>query len=640
MDAWNDQSEIEKKISEIEECSANGKYIYRGEPEHYKEPPYYGKVSSNLWRELEFVNAKYSNIKAVQADIVAAARAHYEAGIEEYQILADLQHYGGKTNLIDFTTDHNVALFFACYGSPGEDGRVTILQVTEEIKQLLRRPLTPENRVKAQNSIFVEPPKGYIEQKYEVVCIPKDLKLGILQHLQTSRDINPTIIYNDIHGFIRSQNADWIAYREFYNGFVFQKKAEEVRTIEEKRIVLEEAIKHYANTLELNLQLPAVYFNLGLVHHSKQEYDRAVDDFTKATGLKPDYADAYNSRGVIRQINGDDDLAIEDHSKAIQFKSDYAQAFNNRGIAYKSKGEIDRALEDYNKAIELKPDYAIAYINRGGIYYLKEEYDKAISDYTEAIKLKPGNASSYYNRGVVWVRKGEVGRAIADFSIAIIRNPDDAEAYFNRGIGHINKEDYDCAIGDFDRVLELNPNHVEAYIGQGLAHFHKGDYDRAITELDKAIEIDSEFAEAYNIRGVTYSDKGKQFRAIEDYNRAIELKPDYAEAYNNRGVAYGKNGEIDGLSRSASTVVCAIKDYNSAIGLNAEFSTVFYNRGEAWLRLEEWEKAESDLIVAKQKGINLFTAFHNEYESVADFEERNGVNLPENIADMFTLSQR
>ena len=639
MDAWSDQSEIEKKISEIKKRSANGEYIYRGEPEYYKKHPYCGKVSSNLWRELEFVKAKYSNIKKVQADIVAAARAYYKVGIEDYQILTDLQHYGGKTNLIDFTTDYDVALFFACYGSPGKDGRVTILQVTEEVKLMLSCPLTPANRVRAQKSVFVEPPKGYIEQKYEVVCIPKDLKLGILQYLQTSRDINPAVIYNDIHGFIRSQNADWMAYREFYSGFISQNNSEEVQVTGEKRKALEEAIKHYTNALELNLQLPAVYYNLGLVHYAKQEYDRAVDDFTKATGLKPNYADAFNSRGVAYQINGDDERAIEDHSRAIQLKSNYAEAYNNRGIAYKSKGNLDRAIEDYNKAIELKPDYAIAYHNRGGIYFLKEEYDRAISDYKEAIKLESDNASAYFNRGVVYVRKGEADRAIADFSKAIILNSNDAEAYFNRGIAHINKKDYDCAIGDFDRVLELNPNHVETYIGQGLAHFHKGDYDRAITELNKAIEINSEFAEAYNIRGVTYSDKGKQFRAIEDYNRAIELKPDYAEAYNNRGVAYGKKGEIDGLSRSASAVVCAIKDYNSAIGLNAEFSTVFYNRGEAWLRLEEWEKAESDLIVAKQKGINLFTAFHNEYESVADFEERNGVNLPENIADMFTLSQ-
>ena len=39
------QPRIREKISEIEEKSADGDYIYRGEPKDY------GKVSSSLWRK-------------------------------------------------------------------------------------------------------------------------------------------------------------------------------------------------------------------------------------------------------------------------------------------------------------------------------------------------------------------------------------------------------------------------------------------------------------------------------------------------------------------------------------------------------------------------------------------------------------
>ena len=31
----------------------------------------------------------------------------------DFEILTEIQHYGGKTNLIDFTTDYFIALFFA-----------------------------------------------------------------------------------------------------------------------------------------------------------------------------------------------------------------------------------------------------------------------------------------------------------------------------------------------------------------------------------------------------------------------------------------------------------------------------------------------------------------------------------------------
>ena len=47
-DSQNELNGVMKKIQEIVEKSAGGDYIYRGEPECYKEAPYYGKVSSNL----------------------------------------------------------------------------------------------------------------------------------------------------------------------------------------------------------------------------------------------------------------------------------------------------------------------------------------------------------------------------------------------------------------------------------------------------------------------------------------------------------------------------------------------------------------------------------------------------------------
>ena len=40
------QRRIREIISEIEEKSADGAYIYRGEPETHEEHPHYGKVSS------------------------------------------------------------------------------------------------------------------------------------------------------------------------------------------------------------------------------------------------------------------------------------------------------------------------------------------------------------------------------------------------------------------------------------------------------------------------------------------------------------------------------------------------------------------------------------------------------------------
>lgn len=50
--AQNDCSGVLEKMQEIVEKSADGDYIYRGEPAEHKEHPYHGKVSSSLYRSL------------------------------------------------------------------------------------------------------------------------------------------------------------------------------------------------------------------------------------------------------------------------------------------------------------------------------------------------------------------------------------------------------------------------------------------------------------------------------------------------------------------------------------------------------------------------------------------------------------
>ena len=60
----------------------------------------------------------------------------------------------------------------------------------------------------------------------------------------------------------------------------------------------------------------------------------------------------------------------------------------------------------------------------------------------------------------------------------------------------------------------------------------------------------------------------------------------------------------------------------------------YYNRGEAWLHLKEWDKARSDLTVAKNMQVDIVAAFHNTYRDISTFERRNDVKLPKDIVAM------
>ncbi len=190
--------EVLEKIREIARIAARGDYIYRGEPEHYN------KVSSGLYRQHSSIQGENVDLEAVHEEMLKDAKK-YTGQTDEFEILAFLQHFGGKTNLIDFTEDYHVALFFAC-GTPSDrDGRIVLLprQIDDGVTSV-RKPWSPRHRVIAQKSVFVQTKKGYLVPN-ECVSIPKELKKHTLDYLQQHHGIKIEAIYNDLHGFIKQQ---------------------------------------------------------------------------------------------------------------------------------------------------------------------------------------------------------------------------------------------------------------------------------------------------------------------------------------------------------------------------------------------------------------------------------------------------
>ena len=66
----------------------------------------------------------------------------------------------------------------------------------------------------------------------------------------------------------------------------------------------------------------------------------------------------YLLSGGVHHSRGEYDWAIEDYNTVIDMKPDGVEAYIHRGLTYHHKGEYDRAIGDFTKAIELKPNYA------------------------------------------------------------------------------------------------------------------------------------------------------------------------------------------------------------------------------------------------------------------------------------------
>ena len=437
-------SEVLRIIKALAQKSAVADYIYRGEAECYPA------VSSSLYRRLE---AEFGSALPANFDIEAVQRAEledaksYTDATDDFAILTELQHYGGVTNLIDFTKDYLIALFFACYGNYSQDGRVVLLRRWGYMSDHIREPRNPVSRVLAQKSVFVRPPSGYVKPD-DTVTIPSELKPTILDYLRKAHGLSIQDIYNDLHGFIRSREIHRDALNHINTALIHQDKGDHQAVIE-----------LCSKALEINPGMTAAYRMRGRAYSRKFLFDQAIADYDQAIELNPEHAGTYVDRGTIHGRHRDFDRAIEDFDHAIELNPDDAHARMIRGASYCRKGDFDNGLEDFTRAIEMNPSDALNYYNRGATYSAQDDYDQAIEDYNRAIALNPRYALAYFDRGVAYLGKGDHHQAIADFDQAIDLEGYFEDAYYERGRAFLCLSDWENADWNFRAAVE-NGAHV------------------------------------------------------------------------------------------------------------------------------------------------------------------------------------
>lgn len=99
-----------------------------------------------------------------------------------------------------------------------------------------------------------------------------------------------------------------------------------------------------------------------------KQYEKAIDDYSKAIALKPNDLMVCFNRGVTYIQLEQYEKTIKDCNKMLGLEPRYFRVHCIRGIAYKGLGQYKKAIKDYNKAIKLDSNDFLAYLYRGEIY--------------------------------------------------------------------------------------------------------------------------------------------------------------------------------------------------------------------------------------------------------------------------------
>lgn len=79
----------------------------------------------------------------------------------------------------------------------------------------------------------------------------------------------------------------------------------------------------------------------------EQDYDTAIDLYTKAIEVNPNVAVYYSNRSFAYLKTECFGYALSDASKAIELDKSYLKGFYRRATAYMSLGKFKEALKDY-----------------------------------------------------------------------------------------------------------------------------------------------------------------------------------------------------------------------------------------------------------------------------------------------------
>jgi tetratricopeptide (TPR) repeat protein len=269
----------------------------------------------------------------------------------------------------------------------------------------------------------------------------------------------------------------------------------------------------------------------------------------------------------------------------------------------------DKALETLQTEVQNNPKSDEGYYLMGTVYSELDKTDEMVDAFDKSLAIsnkfadKIGEFRAYqwaqnYNRGVNLFQRGNQ-----------TTDPDSSKMY------------YDMAIEAYNKAITLEPDSAETYRNLAFAYLTTGKTEESIDPLKKLIELE-EAEEGYQYLGEVYYALGSntmtEFKLsgnTQDSVKAMEYF-DAAIATLQEGLnKYPDNSEMLGASTNAyigaNRIDEAITSAKAQVEKEPDNAVYHYNYGVLLLNVENFEKAETELLRAIELDPNYENAIYN-----------------------------
>ncbi len=219
----------------------------------------------------------------------------------------------------------------------------------------------------------------------------------------------------------------------------------------------ERAIALLAKALEAEQNFALARVALGVSLYATNNRWKASGEFRKAIQIDPSQAEARKLLGdmLVTSPRRLYDQAIQSYTAALEIWPDYAEARVGLGDARQAKGQFDEAIAEYKKALALEPENARVHYGMGKIYYNEKQlYHEAVAEYKQAIALDPRLLDAYLNLGEMYQEKGLYEEAVASYRHVLSVEPKHPGATYGLALSY-ERLDVKKAMEQWERYIEL-----------------------------------------------------------------------------------------------------------------------------------------------------------------------------------------
>lgn len=324
-----------------------------------------------------------------------------------------------------------------------------------------------------------------------------------------------------------------------------------------------------------------------------ENYDEAMQFYTKAIENDPALAPAYAGMGNISQYRNQIDTAIAYYEKATINGSKSIFTYLALGGIYMDRKLYDKAIEVYKAGMKVDPELWTFNMRLATIHYERNEKAKALAELDIAIQ-KHGNFNPEANnfKGQIYLEHKEWDKAIDCYNSALKASlaVDFVRSYVGLGYAYTQKNDLLKAIDYLEKGKKLDASSEIVLSNLGWAYYLKKDYQKTIDNMDILVKQGKKDANLLLIIGACYSELNKPDLALNYLNNAHSIDPNNKEVLNGIGWAYYQKNDY----------AAATQWYLKAIAVDANFAEPYYNLGLVYEKQGNASRSKENLQKAAQ----------------------------------------